>query len=130
MSATVPEELHHLWVDRVNRGDLDGLVTLYEPAAAFVVQPGRVVAGHNAVREASAGLLALNPSATLEVRSAIVVGDVALLISTWSLTGGGLDGNAVTLAGQTSDVARRQDDGSWRFVIDNPWGDAAAPPEP
>jgi ketosteroid isomerase-like protein len=28
----------------------------------------------------------------------------------------------VTLTGQNADVLRRQPDGSWRFVIDNPWG--------
>ena len=130
MSATVPEEVHHLWVDRVNRGDLDGLVALYEPAAAFVVQPGQVVARRDAVREASSGLLALIPAGTLEVWSVIAARDVALLISTWSLTGAEPDGNTVTLAGQTSDVALRQDDGSWCFAIDNPWGDAAARREP
>jgi len=28
----------------------------------------------------------------------------------------------VTLTGRNGDVLRRQSDGSWRFVIDNPWG--------
>jgi ketosteroid isomerase-like protein len=28
----------------------------------------------------------------------------------------------VTLTGHNADVLRRQADGSWRFVIDNPWG--------
>ena len=36
MNATMPEDLHRLWVERVNAGDLDGLVALYEPAGAFV----------------------------------------------------------------------------------------------
>jgi ketosteroid isomerase-like protein len=27
-----------------------------------------------------------------------------------------------TLTGHNADVLRRQEDGSWRFVIDNPWG--------
>jgi ketosteroid isomerase-like protein len=33
-------------------------------------------------------------------------------------------GVEVEMAAQTSDVLRRQDDGTWRFVIDNPYGSA------
>jgi len=40
----------------------------------------------------------------------------------WSFQGTGPDGAPVTLTGQNADVLRRQSDGSWRFVIDNPWG--------
>jgi uncharacterized protein (TIGR02246 family) len=121
-----PEALHHLWVDGINRGDLDGLVALYEANAAFVTQPGHIVTGSAAVRHATADLLALRPSATLEVLTVVQTGDVALLISRWQLTGTGGDYSAVEVAGQTADVVRRQGDGTWRFAIDNPWGDAAA----
>ena len=126
MPATSPEALHELWVDGVNRGDLDGLATLYEPEAAFVVRPGETVAGLAAVREATAGLLALQPRASLEPLFVVRTEDLALVISRWRLVGTGPDGAAVEIGGQTSDVARRQADGSWRFAIDNPWGDAAA----
>ena len=43
-------------------------------------------------------------------------------IGTWSFTGTGPDGEPVQLASRNADVLRRQSDGSWRFVIDNPWG--------
>ena len=125
MRAQSPEDLHRLWVDGVNRGDLDGLVALYEPEAAFVAQPGQVVAGHAAVRDATAGLLALKPTATLEVRTSIVAGDLAPVISTWRVADVGSDGAAVHLEGQTSGVVRWKQDGAWRFVIDHPWGNAA-----
>jgi len=38
------------------------------------------------------------------------------------LTVFGPDGKPVTLAAKSADVLRRQADGTWRFVIDNPWG--------
>ena len=39
------------------------------------------------------------------------------------MTGGtGADGSEVNLTGQTSDVVRRQPDGTWLLVIDNPFG--------
>src|SRR4029434_6749894 len=94
--------------------------------AAFVVRPGHVVTGVAAIRRATADLLALRPSASLEVREVVRAGDVVLLISTWHLTGTAADGSAIEVGGQTADVVRRHGDGTWRFAIDNPWGDAAA----
>ncbi len=126
MPATSPELLHQLWIDGVNRGDFEAVAALYEPTTAFAVQPGQVVEGIAAVREALAGLFALRPRGTLEPLTVIGTGDLALLVSRWSLTGTGADGEAVSLGGQTADVARRQGDGTWRFAIDNPWGDAVA----
>jgi len=49
-----------------------------------------------------------------EIRVGIESGEAA--------TGTGPDGERVTLTGHNADVLRRQSDGSWRFVIDNPWG--------
>jgi ketosteroid isomerase-like protein len=51
----------------------------------------------------------------------IVSGDIALLISDWTLTGKAADGSDVNMSGTTADVARRGPDG-WKYVIDNPFG--------
>jgi ketosteroid isomerase-like protein len=58
----------------------------------------------------------------LHLRRALQNGDVALLVSDWTLTGTGADGNPTTLGGTTADVVRRQADGTWRYAIDNPLG--------
>ena len=126
MIANSPDSLHQLWADGVNRGDLEGLTGLYEAQAAFVVSPGQIVTGHDAVREACAGLLALRPQAQIEPLVVVRTGDLAVLVSRWSLTGTDDDGAPVAIGGQTADVVRRQADGCWRFAIDNPWGDQIA----
>jgi len=37
-------------------------------------------------------------------------------------SGTGPDGNPVNLASTATDVLRQQPDGTWRVIIDNPWG--------
>jgi ketosteroid isomerase-like protein len=48
--------------------------------------------------------------------------DIALVISEWSFSGIVPDGKAASLRGKATDVLRQQSDGTWRIVIDNPWG--------
>ena len=43
-----------------------------------------------------------------------------------SLTGTSEDGSPIEMGAVTAEVARRQPDGSWLYVIDNAVGDLAA----
>jgi uncharacterized protein (TIGR02246 family) len=122
MSARNPKELDVLFETALNAGDLDGLLALYEPHAAFTSQPGQVVTGTAAIREAIAGFLSLKPSMALETKVLAETGGIALLTSRWRLTGTGPDGAAVELTGTSAEVVRRQPDGSWLFVVDTPYG--------
>jgi ketosteroid isomerase-like protein len=47
---------------------------------------------------------------------------LALVISEWQFSGTGPDSNPVNLASIATDVLRQQPDGTWRVIIDNPWG--------
>jgi uncharacterized protein (TIGR02246 family) len=126
MTARTPADLHEIWPRLFNAGDLDGLMTLYEPDAVVMPQPGQTVSGYAAIREAFAGFLALKPKFTLQFQTALECGDLALVFSRWTLEGTAPDGSAISLAGQTSDVVRRQPGGQWLFAIDNPFGGAGA----
>jgi uncharacterized protein (TIGR02246 family) len=126
MPATTPEQIHRLFETTFNNGDLDGLMTLYEPDAVLVPQPGSVARGTDQVREALQRYLALEGRITLDTKLVVTVGDLAYLSNTWSLDGTGPDGQPVTLGATTAEVARRQTDGTWRYVIDNAWGDRGA----
>jgi uncharacterized protein (TIGR02246 family) len=125
MAASRPEQIHRLFEDRFNAGDLDGLMELYEPDAALIAQPGSLAEGSEQARAALQGFLALKGHITLDTKLVITVGELAYLANTWSLTGTGPDGNPVALGATTAEVARCQADGTWRYVIDNAWGDQA-----
>ena len=97
-------------------------MALYEPEAAFATQPGRLAPGLGGIRDALGGFVAMNGKLELEVIRVLEVGDLALVVGDWSFTGTGPRGEPVKLAAKNADVLRRQADGSWRFVIDNPLG--------
>ena len=125
MPATTPEQIHRLFEEAFNAGDLDALMELYQPDAALIAQPGSVAYGSEQARAALQGFLALKGRITLDTKLVVTVGDLAYLANRWSLTGTDPDGNPVVLGATTAEVARRQADGGWRYVIDNAWGDEA-----
>jgi ketosteroid isomerase-like protein len=106
----------------VEAAPLEAALALYEPGATLIALPGQVVTGTEAIREALGASLALEPKFELEFNKAFEAGDLALLFSDWTLSTTDPDGNAVEIEGRTTDVARRQPDGSWLFVNDDPYG--------
>ena len=122
MFRGTPEQIPKSIVDGINTGHLDALMTLYEPEAAFAAQPGSLKHGLSGVRESLAGFIAMKGTLDLNVTRVLEVSDLALVTGVWSFTGTGPDGEPVELTAHNADVLRRQADGSWRFVIDNPWG--------
>ncbi|MFI6318984.1 YybH family protein [Nonomuraea sp. NPDC050556] len=105
-----PYELNDRYTALFNAGDLDGLTALYEPGAAF-----SGAHGEEAIRARLGELLARTPVFETEVRRITEAGDLALLVTGWRFTAGGETGT-----GTSVEVARRQGDGSWRYVIDEP----------
>ena len=122
MSATTPEQVLDAIVEGINSGDLDALMPLYETRAAFATQPGSLAHGGPGIREALAGFVSMQGRLDLAVTRVLEVDDLALVTGVWSFEGTGHDGEPVRLSASNADVLRRQADGSWRFVIDNPWG--------
>ena len=122
MSTGTPKQVLESIVEGINTGNFDMLMALYEPKAAFATQPGNLAHGIPGIREALGGFVAMKGKLDLEVTRVLEVGDLALVIGVWSFTGTGPDGEPMKLAAKNADVLRRQVDGSWRFVIDNPWG--------
>jgi uncharacterized protein (TIGR02246 family) len=122
MPARTPEELDVLFANAINAGDIEAVIKLYEPRACLMPEPGQVVSGITAVREALGGLLAMKPRIKLDVKKLAETEGIALTTSKWVLEGTGPDGKPVKIEGQSAEVVRRQPDGTWLFVIDNPHG--------
>ena len=122
MSRETPEQVLETIVDGINTGNLDALMAVYEPESAFATQPGSLAQGLTGVREAVGAFVAMKGKLDLKVTRVLKTSDLALVATVWSFKGTGPDGKPVSLAGKSADVMRRQADGLWLMVIDNPWG--------
>lgn len=105
--AQDPQDLERLLVSRQRAGDVDGMVALYEPDAVVDHGAGALAVGTSAIRELFAGRVASGRKFEFgDQQAAIVSGDLALTSTRLA------DGTV------TTEVARRQSDGTWLWVID------------
>jgi uncharacterized protein (TIGR02246 family) len=109
-------DIHVAVEEGVNNRDLDRLMSLYAEDARMVTMDGSIAEGLDAIREQWAGILAMEGSMTLQTRYAIEMGDLAVLSNTWTFRAGGEEMSATT-----AEVARREPDGSWLYIIDHPF---------
>ncbi len=122
MPAQSPAEVNRLFTEALQASDVDGLVALYEPEASLVPQPGQLVTGTEAIRQAMIGYIAMKPTMSVEVQKVFQVDNIALVHASWTMTGTAPDGSSISMGGKSADVMRRQSDGTWLVLIDNPFG--------
>jgi uncharacterized protein (TIGR02246 family) len=108
-----------------NTGDIDAVNAFYTDDAVSIWEPGEPLTGP-ARRERIAEFMAQRPQMRTKLLNAIVTSDTALLVSEWEMDVASADGGRETLAGVAHDVLRRDETGTWRHAIDNPWGEAAS----
>ena len=121
MTAQTPEETHALIEAAFNSGDLEAFVEAYEPDATLIVPPeGDRVSGRAEIRKAVEPTFALMPRAEIEVIRKLESDGLALTHARWAIDGTGPLGEAVEMNGSGSIVSRRQPDGRWLIVLDNP----------
>ncbi|MEO3823817.1 nuclear transport factor 2 family protein [Actinomadura sp. B10D3] len=108
--AMRPEDITRLFVERSNAGDAAGVAALYEENAVLAYPPGSQTVGRDAIRELWEKVLAGRPRfEPEEPLPTLVNGDIALT-STPPRDG----------AGARAQVVRRQPDGCWLRIIDQP----------
>lgn len=101
-----PQDLEPLLVSRQNLGDADGMAALYEPQALLDDGRGRLLHGREAIRKFFRVVAMGREFQMGEQREAMVCGDLAL-------TSTRLPDGMVT-----AEIARRQSNGTWLWVID------------
>jgi ketosteroid isomerase-like protein len=117
-----PKEFLSSYVEEFNAKNVSSLIDMYETDACFVVQPGQVVNGLENIRQSLQGFVDMNGKLESKVKGVIQTSNLALVNTEWSFSGDGPDGKPVNIAGKATDVLRQQSDGTWRVLIDNPWG--------
>lgn len=99
-------------------GDINKVMAAYERQAVVVEKPGMPVGGEAELRRMFREFVAAGVNFTYGAHDVVVAGDLGLHLMKWTAPGPDGDMTALSVA-----VLRRQSDGTWKMVIDHPFGD-------
>lgn len=117
MGVPHPGDVNAAFADGFNRRDVEAMLALYDPDGSVVEMDGTLSVGTEQIREHLERLVALGGQMVSTNLTAVVNGDIALVTAEWTITGASV---APRMDGRSAEVLRRQPDGTWAYLLDQP----------
>ncbi len=102
--------------------DMAGVLAAYEPNATVLFEPGVETADKSEIEEKFGGFFQVSPRFAYSGHQAVVQGDIAVHLAPWTMKGKTPDGHEIDQSGLSVAILRKQSDGKWLMIIDNPHG--------
>jgi len=115
MPAKSPEEICRLFQQYMAESDVDSVLSVYDPEAVFLNQSGEVKKGEEELRHELADFAARKAVFNFDIKQVIQSGDIALMHTKWKIS------SPQQMSVYAIEVARRQPDGTWRWLIGDPF---------
>jgi ketosteroid isomerase-like protein len=127
--AYKPEDCDRLILEALEKGDLEMSVGLYEAEAILLMESGDFIKGSASIRKNNGEVISLKPKFKIDEIRTVMSGDGTLATTRMKCTEVHRDpksGDEVRTLVNSLEVVRKQPDGTWRFVIDDPFGGSRA----
>ncbi|UII30674.1 DUF4440 domain-containing protein [Fulvivirga ulvae] len=102
--------------------DIESVLSTYEPDAIVMFEPQTPVSGRDMLRKAFTEFAAIKPRYTFNGHEIYIAGNIATHLAPWTMVGYLPDGNKIEQSGLSIAVLRKQTDGTWLMIQDNPHG--------
>ena len=115
-----PEDWPSVFAQHLNAGDLEKVLSLYEPEARFVAPSGETLVGLDRIGEVIAALIRSNTKMKGRVLRVTRIDDLAVLYTDFDGTTNDSSGKEIELRSRAIEVLRRQPDGGWKLIVGDP----------
>lgn len=105
-----------------HKHSIDGVMKSYEPGAVIVFEPGKPLKDENMQRQMFQGFFDVNPTFTYNGHEVFINNDIAVHLTPWVMNGTAPDGTSITQEGLSIAVLRKQRNGEWLMIFDDPYG--------
>ena len=115
MAAKSPEETCNLFRRYMSQGDIEGLLSIYDPEAVFLNRAGEVQQGRECLKPELAPMAAAKTALDFKIRQVVQTGGIALMHTEWTMYA------PAERKVCAIELARRQPDGTWCWLIGDPF---------
>ena len=98
------------------------VMTCYEPNAVVIFEPESPTTGFKILEDMFQKMSSINPKFTYSGHEVFIAGNIATHIAPWKMTGKTPEGVEIKQSGLSIAVLRKQKNGEWLMVLDNPHG--------
>ncbi len=105
-----------------SNGDLESALDCFDDDAVYVTGIGTFVTGKEDIRKALEQVCSLKPDLQAQRSTGFTVGDITAWVDEWTLKAILPDGTKLDMKGTSSDILKKQPNGNWAYLVDNPYG--------
>lgn len=120
--ASTPEGIVPALLAHLNSLDVEAMLDFYDPEGMIIDATGTPHVGRKAIGAELEKYFSLGLKMSIIQRHMFVADNIAALTLDWSYIGTARDGTMINMVATATDIARRGNDGLWRYLIDNPFG--------
>ena len=106
----------------VRNGDVENAIDCFDDRAIYVTGIGTFVTGKENIRKAIEQVCALKPDLQAQRSIGFTVDNITSWVDEWTLKAILPDGTKLNLKGTSSDILKKQTNGNWVYLVDNPYG--------
>jgi uncharacterized protein (TIGR02246 family) len=119
MSVSTPDVVVAALGAALRRGDADAAAALFSRHGCFVSPDATVIQGRQGVRDFLRQIVDLASDLTIEQRTMLTAGDVAVGSESWTMRVGA--GPRALRRTSRSTIVLARVEGSWRIAVADPW---------
>ena len=108
--------------DAFVKKDIDSVLATYQDDAIVMFEPQKPLSGKDNLRMAFMQFTTMNPIFRYSGHEVYISGNIATHIAPWTMVGEMPDGSKFEQSGLSIAVLRKQADGNWLMIQDNPNG--------
>lgn len=118
---TIPIEAVKYFRNCIVNGDLQGALSCFDKEATYIERDGQEIKGLDNIEKSMEHLCTWRPEIKGNNHKVTIVGDHAIWVDKWSLKATMPDGNPVEMTGATSCMMKKNSNGIWLWLVDNPF---------
>jgi ketosteroid isomerase-like protein len=108
----------------LKNGNAEGALSCFDSQGVYIDRNGEEMKGLVKIEVAMKSLCILKPSIVGTAAHVTLIGDLAMWLDKWTMTGKTPNGHPLEMKGHTSCILKRNEAGIWLWLVDNPFGAA------